>query len=93
MHRSSSRSAVIASLSALAGLAALGATLLVGPGAASPLPAKAEAGKAPFKTTAGALANQGVTSPTETARTTVENSSGQPRPAVRVVYVGPITAK
>jgi len=70
---------------------ALSAALLVGPGAASPVPTKAEA----TKTTAEAdrrPAAQAEASPAK-ASETVAAVPAEPRRTVRVVYVGPITAQ
>jgi hypothetical protein len=94
MNRTSPLPTLFASVGALAGLAALGAALIVSPGAASPLPAKTQAAKGAPATSAKADA---VDSRAETAKpaapVTSAELSPEPRRAVRIVYVGPITGK
>ncbi len=94
--RSTPRPSLLATGAALAGLAALGAALLVGPSTASPLPTKAAASQASAETLKGPAVVQGASSSARAAAPMSEvasQPSSEAKRPVRVVYVGPITAK
>ncbi|HEY8566548.1 MAG TPA: hypothetical protein VIL65_13675 [Beijerinckiaceae bacterium] len=99
MTRTTSLPTLIASIGTLAGLAALGAALIVSPGAASPLPTTVQAAKVAPATLvkAEAVARRAEVAKPATTPVAVDaasvDTSAEPRRTVRVVYVGPITGK
>jgi hypothetical protein len=99
MNRTSPLPTFLATTGALAGLAALGAALIVSPGAASPLPTTVQATKAAPATPAkaDAVSSQAEASKPEASKPdvapVVANATPEPKRTVRVVYVGPITGK